>query len=101
MKHAYTLFVAVLAISAVVLLSHIVHLVPLYADSGLRTTAKTALTTVANREGWLLSDIEIRRVTDEGLLVTHRRHIRGNDPETCYVIAFKDASLHPCAEKQS
>lgn len=100
-KRIEGLLFALLAIIAIILTWRIMNILPLFTNSDVRTAAKTTLTTVADREGWLLSDILVQNVTNEALQVTHRRHIRGNDFETCYVIAFKDASLHSCDAKQS
>ena len=101
MKSQRILFTATVITVGAVLCWRIANVFPLYMNATIRMETETTLRTVADREGWLLSDMIIEHVTEEGLLVTHRRHIRGNDPETCYVIGFKDASLHPCAAKQS
>ncbi len=91
--------VAALVVPGILFIRDIANLLPLYTNTAVRNAAQSTLTTVADREGWLLSDILVQHVTNDALQVTHRRHIRGNDPEACYVITLKDASLHPCDAK--
>lgn len=72
------------------------RLLPLYANGTVRENVKTAMAAVAAREGWLLSDMLVTEVSAENIRLTLRRHLRGQDPESCYVITLADSSLHPC-----
>lgn len=62
----------------------------LYTDPALRAAAERAVTAVALREGWLLSDIQIISADDSSVTIVHREHMRRPPPpETCTVgIAF-------------
>lgn len=86
----------ILVIPGVVFLWQIWHLLPLYTNTGTRDAVKTAMTTVATREGWLLSDMLVTDVADDRIRLIHRAHRRGDDPESCHTIALTDFSLHPC-----
>lgn len=71
---------------------------PLYSNAAVRNDVHEALTSLADREGWLLSDISIREVTTDAVWFIHRQHHRGKDPEICYRMTLNDSSLHPCDE---
>ncbi len=59
----------------------------LYTDAQLRANVKTALETVAQREGWLLSDISLVSVTPQTLSIIHQDHLRTAQPrERCTII---------------
>ncbi len=72
------------------------NLLPLYTNAQTRNAVKTAMTTVAEREGWLLSDMLVTSVTADKIRLTHRQHLRGTDPKTCVRITLSDSSLHSC-----
>ncbi len=48
----------------------------LYTDSLVRVSVQTTLMTVADKQGWLLSDVEVTSVTPESAFLTHRDHLR-------------------------
>lgn len=73
-------------------------LFPLYVDAHIRGATQELITHIAEREGWLLSDIELRTVDDNGITILHRSHIRGEDPANCYRVDFRTASFHSCVE---
>ncbi|MBI2636186.1 hypothetical protein HYW84_02560 [Candidatus Peregrinibacteria bacterium] len=72
------------------------NLLPLFWDSNARDAAKAAVTAVAGREGWLLSDMLVNEVTPHDVRLTLRRHVRGTDPESCRLIALADFSIRTC-----
>lgn len=72
------------------------RLLQLYMNSIARENVRTAMITVANREGWLLSDMLVMEVRAESIRLRHREHIRGQDPESCHIVTLADSSLHPC-----
>ncbi|MSR86790.1 hypothetical protein EXS70_01300 [Candidatus Peribacteria bacterium] len=90
------LFVLILLAAGVMLLWRIGNLLPLYTNAHLRADIRTTLVTVTDREGWLLSNVSLRAVSFDELTIVYRDHHSGFDPETCYTILMKDASLHPC-----
>ncbi len=92
----YRLFLFILFIPGMIFLFRIWKIFPLFANAHTREAAKTAMTTVAAREGWLLSDMLVTDVADDRIRLIHREHLRGNDPETCHTITLTDFSLHPC-----
>jgi len=79
-------FWIVCVIVILVTLPRIWQLRDLYTDPALRTAANRAVTTVAQREGWLLSDVQIIRADRSSVTIVHREHMRRPPPpETCTV----------------
>jgi dolichol-phosphate mannosyltransferase len=70
---------------------------PLYTDAALRARAVTALRDIAAQRGWLLSDIALDTVTEQGMAFTLRRHHRGADETSCLVTSFARLDPVPCA----
>lgn len=97
MRRGISTFTAVCAGISLLFLWNIWHLLPLYTDSTLRAQIKTSLTEIANREGWLLSDITVQGISADNVRLRHRIHRRGADPETCHDLILKDNSIQPCA----
>ena len=91
-----SIFALVLLVGGATLCLRIVNLFPLYVDAHTRNTVRTALTQVADREGWLLSNISVRNVTANTVRLIYRDHHRGHDPETCSTLTLADSSLHTC-----
>ncbi len=96
LRHQRIVFNALCLGIAVFLLWRILHILPLYKNSEQRETIRTALTHVAEREGWLLSNISIEEVTSDHLKLIVRNHHRGPDAEICTTVNLSDSSLHPC-----
>lgn len=92
----FWLFVIVLLVPGTVFLRQAWNLLPLFADSNARDAVKAAVTAVAGREGWLLSDMFVKEVTTHYVRLTLRRHVRGADPESCRLIALADFSIRTC-----
>ena len=95
-RQQHLLFLFVLMITGIIFLLRIRNLFPLYTNTQTRNAVKTAMTTVADREGWLLSDMLATNVTADEIRLTHRQHLRGTDPETCVTITLTDSSIHSC-----
>ena len=89
-------FVLILLIPGMIFIGRIGYLLPLYTDSRTRETVKSALIAVTTREGWLLSDIDMRSVSNDSIRFIHHEHLRGPDPQTCYSLMLNDLSLSPC-----
>ena len=96
LRHQHSLFLVVIGISAVIFGWRAVQLTPLYLSGQTRNRVQAALTRAADREGWLLSDLDLQSVSDSEIIVIHREHRRGADPEHCLVIRLSDSSLRPC-----
>lgn len=59
----------------------------LYLDPVLRSTVETAMRQTADHEGWLLSDMELLRVTPEAVDILHREHMRRSPaPRHCTIV---------------
>lgn len=70
----------------------------LYLDASLRDAAQRQIRDVALSKGWLVSDIRIDAIQSDGTMrVTHRRHQRGDDPETCWILPSTGEPV-PCAD---
>lgn len=48
----------------------------LYTDATVRASVQRALTAVADKHGWLLSDIELTSLTADAASIEHRDHLR-------------------------
>lgn len=91
------LVAAVMVIVAGVCLIRIWLIYPLYASDGVATAAQVALETVSAERGWLLSDVEIRDVHPERMIILYRPHLRGRDPSACFILSLVSSSLTPCS----
>jgi hypothetical protein len=80
----------------VVLSVQFYSLIPLYADSALRSRTQVLLKATAAREGWLLSGVSIKSVSDDAIRVTYRSYNRGEDNTECFDIDPKSGSLASC-----
>src|SRR3989338_7562905 len=74
-RQQHLLFLFVLMITGIIFLLRIRNLFPLYTNTQTRNAVKTAMTTVADREGWLLSDMLATNVTADEIRLTHRQHL--------------------------
>lgn len=88
---------AVLMITATPFAFRAFALSPMYLDISLAHMVERRLAEIVDREGWILSDIEVRAVTADSVTLIHRQHIRGVDPTACFVLSLSDALLRPCA----
>lgn len=70
----------------------------LYTDGMVRTQVDTALDTLTESRGWLLSDLSIRAVHPDRVRVVHRAHVRGADPSECIDVFFESDRAAPCAD---
>lgn len=96
-RHFWNSFWGICALIGLIVLVRVWNLRLLYIDPTIRDQAKTSLEAVAEREGWLLSDMPVQKVTRDWLLIHYRQHVRGPDPVTCYYIAFDTHALSPCS----
>ena len=97
LRHQLALFLLVLLIPGVFFLWRTEHLLPLYTDATTGESVKTTMIRVTDREGWLLSNVDVRIVTADRVTFLYREHRRGPDTTTCYILRRSDASLRPCA----
>lgn len=96
LRHQTAIFLLALVIPGALFIWQIWNLLPIFLDADVRQSVQHALTTVAGREGWLLSDMLVKSITSDDIRLIHHEHIRGIDSETCRVIALADSSLHSC-----
>ncbi|MBM3228050.1 hypothetical protein FJZ27_04310 [Candidatus Peribacteria bacterium] len=68
----------------------------LLADVSVRSRVQQSLQLVAKREGWLISDMSIRSVTPDAVIIEHRQHMRGRDPRVCVRIPLGTLEILPC-----
>src|SRR3989338_3450553 len=96
-RHFWNSFWGICVLITLVVLVRAWNLQLLYTDPTVREQTKIAMETVAEREGWLISDMHVQKVTRDWLVVHHRQHVRGPDPTSCYTIAFDSLELSPCS----
>lgn len=70
----------------------------LYTDPSVRDATQKMLVTLAEREGWLLSDVLLQEVSRDRIRFLHRRHARGHDLSHCYELISSAMSLLSCDE---
>jgi hypothetical protein len=70
----------------------------LYLDAMVRGNVQRTLDTVADANGWFVSDLEVQRVASDRMRFLHHEHRRGTDPLDCYDIRFDHPVLAPCAD---
>ena len=77
------IFILLLVIFAIPLLWHGWNIRLLYLDPSIRKTTETAVRAYADREGFILSEIDLRRVTAKTVDIRVREYLRGQDPVSC------------------
>ncbi len=92
-KGGMALFTGLIVASALTLLPRVFALRLLYTDASFRSRTQSALTTVADREGWLLSDIDIRSVSKDSIDILHRDHLRTETPVRHCTIDLSSSTL--------
>jgi hypothetical protein len=95
-KHLWNVFWGICVLIALVAAVRAWNLRFLYVDQHIREQSQIALEAVAQREGWLISDMSVQTVTRNSLVIHHRQHVRGSDPTVCQFIAFDSHALSPC-----
>jgi hypothetical protein len=94
----WLLFAVLILVSLLMLLPRAWDLRRLYRHSFLRSSVERAVTTASIQSGWLVSDMSIDSVEWDGVRITHREHLRGRDPTSCYVLSYDDSPPAPCAD---
>ena len=96
-RRSWQITAAVCGTLALVLFFRAWAIAPLFFDASLRDRVRTTVEGTAAREGWLLSDLSLRRVGNGFAEIMYRPHVRGVDERYCFIINTYDASLSPCA----
>ncbi len=84
--------------AAVPLCIHLIALLPLYADADLRSRVERAVTQTADAQGWLLSGVNLQRVTAERIRLAYRSYEFGPDTVTCLDVTLASLAVQPCAD---
>lgn len=66
------------------------------ADAEIRTTVQQRLTEFADKNGWLLSDLDLQSVEGDTARVFHKEHRRGEDRSDCFLISLRSGIAVPC-----
>ena len=93
----FSLFALLIILIAAFLGYRLWQLHPLYRN---HDAIRASLTTVAEREGWLLSGVEMQTVTDDAVTLIYHDRRRGQDVQTCFILRLADNSLVSCADKR-
>ena len=99
-KHQWLVFRFTLLTVGIVLASHMSALLPVYTFANVRTKILTLVTATAQREGWLLSGLQIQDITG-GTKIFYRSYLRGDDPLECHTIDYATGQLGPCNLRQA
>lgn len=62
----------------------------------IRAAATAALRSVADQEGWLLSDIAVTSVSPSSMRILHQEHRRSVPAAECIIVRFEPLTLIPC-----
>ncbi len=80
-------FIVLSVILAVIFALRIWAIRPIFLDVDFRTALPARLQTFADDRGWLLSDVWVESISENGFVtLKHRRHMRGEDPEECLLL---------------
>lgn len=94
----FRLFIAVLLLVGLVMLPRLWSLRLLYIERDVRVRTQERIEEIVEEQGWLLSDISLTHVTRESIQILHRSHIRGSDPEECFLLSIDSSTLTPCGD---
>ncbi|MDD5623350.1 MAG: polyprenol monophosphomannose synthase [Candidatus Peribacteraceae bacterium] len=83
---AGVLFVSLLLLGASILVPRAWNLRLLYLDAETRVRVRDALEQVSGEEGWLLSDLSLRRVDQQRAYLLYQSHVRGADAPRCVIV---------------
>ncbi len=70
----------------------------LYLDANVRQHVQEALVKVANERGWLLSSIQLQRVTHDAVRFVYQEYQRGHDTQRCFDLQLSSTTLLPCVD---
>ncbi len=91
------IFALIAIVLAAIFLLRMWNLRPLYMSVSMRSAIATQVKDIAASKGWLISDIRIDSIAADGSLrLTHWSHVRGSDPEECWMIPSTGEPT-PCA----
>jgi len=65
----------------------------IYYDLKYRNNVESAILTAAKREGWLVSDIELKSLSDTEVSFIHREHLRYSDGAEACLLSIEKKSL--------
>ncbi|MFA6039797.1 MAG: hypothetical protein WCV62_02240 [Candidatus Peribacteraceae bacterium] len=69
---------------------------PLYLDATLRHRTELALTQLTSRQGWLLSDLQIKEVAPSHVRLVYREHRRNPRSSACLILSLSTFETRPC-----
>jgi len=95
-RRSWQIYTAVCIITVLVLFFRAWAIGPLYFDAALRERVKTTVEGTAAREGWILSDVSLRRIGSNFAEIEYRPHVRGADERYCYRLNTYNGYLSPC-----
>lgn len=96
--HQRLLFLGVSAVVGLVLGIQTCRLLPLYFFPSVRSGVQKTLIAIADHEGWLLSEMELRIVTAREITFIHHEHRRGTDRLTCLTASIGTFTPEPCVK---
>lgn len=64
----------------------VVSILPLYVNSAVRSQVQSAVQNLSDRQGILLSEFTIQRITDGAIEIAVRRHHRGHDERDTFTL---------------
>jgi dolichol-phosphate mannosyltransferase len=96
LKSPWGIFWAACLLVLIVLLARVWPIRQLYLSGETRSQVTAVLKEISAREGWLLSDIAIERVSATELQLRYQPHIRGRDPRSCVRFMLPSAEPKAC-----
>lgn len=97
-KYQWHIFWVVCGVVGFVLSVQLWRLSPLYLDASLRSRTQELIQATATREGWLLSGLVIKHVTQNSVQLQYRSYVRGEDTIDCYMLSLDSGTLSPCMQ---
>jgi glycosyltransferase involved in cell wall biosynthesis len=92
----WPLLLLALAMALVFLVPRVWPLRQIYLNPVMRNNVQITLQREAAHNGWLISDLSVREIYGDHMMISRRQHVRGEDPEECYILYFDDRPAEPC-----
>lgn len=94
-RYGWQLF-AILCIIAALIFAPRAWVLRALADSEVRTAVQQRMAEFADKNGWLLSDLDLRSIDGDTMRLFHHEHRRGDDQRECFIISIRSGVAAPC-----
>jgi len=89
-------FLGICVFAVIVLAPRVWGLRALYLDKDVRNASAVTMKEVAAKQGWLISDMKVLKISKQNIVIHHTPHTRWTDLSTCYVLSQSDFTTELC-----